>query len=418
MDYLYKNKKWISTILVTALIYARCDLGLALGNVYVVINVLVNGLAFLFCVFLFFKDKVTTKKAVLNIATLWLVIFSVMVFIYGHYKLGTPSDMYSRQFHLLTIAPALFIMIILFNNKDDILDIISIAGCVVIVSTIVTSLIFDPVWGEWLLGMSSRVGATPAGTCIDTGNLLLIMMIPLMYQVVINRQFKKYLLFVLLAVFQIVATGAKSSVLPIVIVLAIMLLGASTSRKVLVRNLIILAVLAIVGFMAIMLIPPLYGIIGDRIVELFSGIGSTEYDLHTSTGQRMAVIAEFKKHFGEHPIFGHGFYAFKEMPYSQLEEYRPNEGTVIAYRHIHTHMNYLELLFSFGIFGFVLYYWFPVYIFIKSLFTKKKMSKLIVLSFMISFIFMDLGIDMFYKYMTAYYTYLVSYCLLKDSSES
>ncbi len=417
MDFLYKNKKIVSTFIVTAIVYARCDLGLALGMGYVLANVIANALAFLFCVVLYIKSKDVTKSAVFNIATLWLAIFSIMVFIYGHYQLGTASSMYSRQYHLLTVVPMVFVMIILFNNKDDILEIISNAGSIVIVATLITSLIFDPVWGEWLEGMSSRVGATPAGTCVDTGNLLLILMIPLLYQVIINRQFKRYLPWVLLAIFQIVATGAKSSVLPLALVFTIMLLGSAKDKKTLIRNIIILAVIVVGGVVAIMTIPPLYGIIGDRIVELFSGLGSDEYDLHTSTGQRMAVIAAFKEHFWEHPFFGHGFYAFKEMPYSQLEEYRPNEGTVIAYRNIHTHMNYLELLFSFGIFGFVLYYWFPVYLFIKSIFAKDKMTKLVTVSFMTSFIFMDLGIDMFYKYMTAYYTYLVVYCLLKRSEQ-
>jgi len=417
MDKIYKHKRLISIIMVAAIVYARCDLGIALGMQYVLANVVANVLGAAWCFLLFVKDKNTTKQALLNPAMVWLIAFSVLVFIYGHFKLGVYTDMYSRQYHILTVVPAVFIMVILFHNKEDMLDVISWAGNIVIVATLITSLIFDPVWGEWLEGMTSRVGATPAGTCVDTGNLLLVMLIPLLYQVIINRQFKKHLPGVLLAIFQIVASGSKSSVLPIVLVFAIMLLGSAKDKKTVRRNILILLVIAVAGSAAIMLIPALYGIIGDRIVEMFSGIGATEYDLHTSTGQRMAVIAAVKEHFWEHPIFGHGFYAFKQMPYSLLEEYRPNEGTVIAYRNIHTHMNFLELLFSFGIFGFIMYYWFPVYLIIKSFFTKNKMAKLIIFSFMISFVFMDLGIDMFYKYMTPYYTYLVAYCLLKQEDK-
>ncbi len=419
MEKIKAKQKLISVFTIALIIYARCDLGIALGKGYVIANLLANMLGAVFCLCLFINDKQTTKKAILNPAIVWVLAFSIMVFIYGHFKIGVVyPDMYSRQYHLLTVIPAVIIMVILFHNKDDILDIIAWAGNIIIVATLITSLAFDHVWREWLDGMASRVGATPAGTCVDTGNLLMVLMIPALYQVVINKQFKKHLFFVILAIFQIVASGSKSSFMPIVLVFAIFLIASAEDKKTIRRNIIILVILGVVGVAAIMLIPPLYDIIGDRIVEMFSAFGATEYDLHTSTGQRMAAMAEVKKHFGEHPIFGHGFYAFKEMPYSLLEEFRPNEGTVIDYRHMHTHSNFLELLFSFGIFGFVLYYWFPVYLVIKSFFTQNKMAKLIVLSLMVSFIFMDMGIDMFYKYMTPYYTYLVSYCLLKSKEDT
>ncbi|MCR5416400.1 MAG: O-antigen ligase family protein [Pseudobutyrivibrio sp.] len=413
METIYKNKKLIAMFLVAATIFARCDLGLALGKQYVLANLAAAALSAVFCLILMIKDKATAKEALFNPAIIWVVAFSILVFIYGHFKLGVCSDMYSRQYHILTVVPAVFIMIMLYYNMDDVLDIISVAACAVIPLTLVTSLLFDPVWLQLFDGNAYRVGATPAGTCVDTGNLMLIMLIPLMYQIIINRKFKAYLWAALLAVAQIVASGSKSSVLPIVLVIAILLLGSAKDKKTLRRSIIILLILGVAGVAAIMLVPALYSIIGERIVEMFTGIGSTDYDLHTSTGQRMAVIAAVKEHFVEHPLFGHGFYAFKEMPYSLLEEYRPNDGVEIAYRHIHTHMNFLELLFSFGIFGFVMYYWFPVYLAIKSFFTKNKMAKLLVLSFLVSFVFMDLGIDMFYKYMTPYYTYLVAYVFLK-----
>lgn len=412
MDKLLTNKKIISTILVAAIVYSRCVLGLSMGNGYVYTNVAVNAVAIVFAAIMIFKTKRVSE--LFNVATIWLFLFSLLVFIYGHFGIGEPlKDMYSRQYHLLTIVPAFLVMTILLVNIEDQLEIISVSGSFVIVATIITSIIYDPVWKEWLMGMSSRVGATPAGTCIDTGNLLLIMMIPLLYDLIVNHR-KRYLIFIVLAVFQIFATGAKSSVLPIILVLGIFLLGASTDAKIFKRNLIILLVVFVIGLVAIMTIPPLYTIIGERIVELFTSFGDKEYDLHTSSGQRLAVIDAVKTHFGEHPIFGHGFYAFKQKPYSILEEYRIDNGTEIAYRHIQTHMNYLELLFSFGVFGFVLYYWFPVYLIVKSFLSKNKMAKLIVLSFMVSFVFMDLGIDMFFEYMTPYYTYLVAYTLLKS----
>lgn len=403
---IFKYKKYISMFLVAGLLFARCNLGLYFGGPYVLTNVIFNALAFVFCLILAFDNKHILKKAVCNPALIWIMAFSLMVFIYGHFKLFTAADYYSRMMTVLTVAPAVLILIILFYNKEDVLSILGVSGSVVIITTLITSLCYDYVWGEWLMGMYSRVGATPAGGCIDTGNLVLILLIPILYQLIVYKKIKQYLWITLIGIFEIVATGAKSSVLPIVFVFAIMIVGASDDKKIIRRNLIILGVAAVVAFAAIMIVPPLYGVVGYRIAELFTGVNAAEPDLHTSTGQRMAMITAFKAHFWEAPLFGHGFYSFREMPYSQIEEYRI--GTEIAYRNVQLHMNFLEVLFSYGIVGFVLYYWFPVYVIIKT-FRANKMAKIMVFSIMISFLFMDMGIDMYYKYLLPYYSYFLAY---------
>ena len=406
---LLKNKKYITMFLITGMLFARCNLGLYYGGVYVLINLIFNGLAALFCGVLFLEDKKPMKKAIISPAIVWIVLFSLMVFIYGHFNLFSSADYYSRMITIMTVLPAILILVLLFYNKDEVMDVLSVSGAVVIITTLITSLCYDYVWGEWLMGMYSRVGATPAGGVIDTGNLVLILLLPIMYQLIIYKKVKQYLWITILGIFEIVATGAKSSVFPIIFVFAIMVLGVSDDVKIIRRNLIILVVAGIVAFVAIMVVPPLYGVIGYRIAELFTGVNAAEPDLHTSTGQRMAMIAAFKEHFWEAPLFGHGFYSFKEMPYSKFEEYR--EGTEILYRNVQLHMNYMEVLFSYGIVGFVLYYWFPVYIIIRA-FKANKMAKIMIFSIMISFVFMDLGIDMYYKYLLPYYSYFLAYFFL------
>ena len=103
------------------------------------------------------------------------------------------------------------------------------------------------------------------------------------------------------------------------------------------------------------------------------------------------------------------------MPYSQLEEYR--EGTEIMYRNIQTHMNFMELLFSYGFLGFIVYYWFPVKLVIDTIKTHSKEAKLICISLLVSFFFIDLGLDMYYKYMTPYYTYLLIFTFIQKAKE-
>lgn len=411
--FLEKNKKLISICLISLLLFARFDLGIVYSKIFMLINVAINGLAILYCGYLGLNDKKTIKKAIVNPAILWVLLFSVLVFIYGHFKIGTYTDMYSRQYALLTIVPAILIMIILYYNMDDMLDILSVAGSFTIVTTLITSLKYDYVWGEWVDGTisESRVGATPAGTCVDTANFIIILLIPVIYNIYVNKSWKKYALPAALGIFLIFASGAKAAIIPLAFVFIILIIGTSKDKKVIRRNLLVLGIAGVLGIILIMSVPLLYRIIGARFVELFTSLNDTEYDLHTSTGQRMAVTAEFKKHFGEHPIFGHGFYAFKEMPYSQLEEYKVDG--VVNYRHIHIHNNFMEILFGFGIVGFILYYWLPVYVLIKSFMSKNKQVIILVLSIMVSFLFIDLGLDMFYNYMTPYFAYLVAYCILK-----
>ncbi|MBR5953799.1 MAG: O-antigen ligase family protein [Pseudobutyrivibrio sp.] len=411
--FLEKNKKLISICIISLLLFARFDLGIVYSRIFMLINVAINGLAILYCGYLGLNDKKTIKKAIVNPAVLWVLLFSFLVFIYGHFKIGTYTDMYSRQYALLTIVPAILIMIILYYNMDDMLDILSVAGSFTIVTTLITSLKYDYVWGEWVDGTisESRVGATPAGTCVDTANFIIILLIPVIYNIYVNKSWKKYALPAALGIFLIFVSGAKAAIIPLAFVFIILIIGTSKDKKVLRRNLLVLGLAGVLGIVLIMSVPLLYRIIGARFVELFTSLNDTEYDLHTSTGQRMAVTAEFKKHFGEHPIFGHGFYAFKEMPYSQLEEYKVDG--VVNYRHIHIHNNFMEILFGFGIVGFILYYWLPVYVLIKSFMSKNKQVIILVLSIMVSFLFIDLGLDMFYNYMTPYFAYLVAYCILK-----
>lgn len=414
MEAIYKNKKCISIVLITAILYARCVLGISVNRPVAYVNYIVDAIAFLFCLLLFYKDKETTIRSFFNLATLWIVLFAAVEYVYGHFQIREAADYFSREYLILTLGPAILIMVILYNNADEMMDLLTIPGAIFIPAILITSIFYDPVWKLFLEGMVYRVGATPAGSCTDTGNIILILLIPIVYRIIFYREFKKYLWITVIGLIGLLLAGSKSNIFPIVFILAIMLIGAAKDRKAVRRNILILCVLAVILAVAVMTIPVLYVTIGERIVELFEGLTATEYDLHTSTGQRMAVIAAFKEHFGETPIFGHGFYAFKEMPYSNLEEY--HIGEEIYYRHIQIHSNFMELLFSFGIFGFVVYYWFPVKLIIDALRSKDKRAKIMVLSIIVSLLFMDMGLDMFYKYLTSFFAYIVAFIFLKSSS--
>lgn len=411
MAFINKNKKLISIVLIALMIYVRCDFGVT-KNYAIIMNLFADFLGFVFCCILTKQDFQKTKASIFNVAILWLVIFQLIVFVYGHFKLFIDNDMYSMQYTILTIGPALLCYEILWHNRGQIVDILAPAGVMVIVATFLTTMKYDYLWGLALKGQFYRLGKVPGGSDIDTGNLYLLMLIPIFYSVIILKKYKPYLVFAILGSIGIILTGSKSSALPLIIVIGMMLLNKAKNKNEMKKYILILVVAAVLLAIMIMAVPMFYDIIGYRIVEMFTAFSdTTEFDLHTSTGQRLAVMDAFKKHFWEAPLFGHGFYSFIQMPYSKLEEYRI--GTEIAYRNIQTHMNYMELLFSFGFLGFIAYYWFPVKLIIDTVKTHKKEAKILCLSFIISFAFIDLGLDMYYKYMTPYYSYLLVYALLK-----
>ncbi|SFN77690.1 O-antigen ligase [Pseudobutyrivibrio sp. UC1225] len=414
MDFIRKNKKLISIILLALIIYVRCDHGVVFTYAKV-INLAADFLGFAYCLILTKEDFKRTKESIFNVAVLWLVIFQALVFVYGHFNLFDGNNIYSMQYTILTILPAVLCYEILWHNRDELIEILSSVGAIVIVATYITTIKYDYLWGLALQGQFYRLGKVPGGTDIDTGNLYLLMLIPIMYSVIVLKKLKPYLFFAILGAVGIVLTGSKSSALPFIFVVGIMLLGTAKNSKDVKKYIGIMVGFVAIMAIAILTVPMLYRIIGYRIVEMFTAFGSTEFDLHTSTGQRLAVMDAFKKHFWETPLFGHGFYSFVTMPYSKLEEYR--EGTEYFYRNIQTHMNYMELLFSFGFLGFVAYYWFPVKLVIDTIKTHSKEEKLICLSLLVSFFFIDLGLDMYYKYMTPYYTYLLIYTFLRRGSK-
>lgn len=99
-------------------------------------------------------------------------------------------------------------------------------------------------------------------------------------------------------------------------------------------------------YIAIMRVPSLYNIIGNRMERLFSFV-STGTAGELSIGWRQQMIEYGKELFRRHPIFGVGIDTFRY--------FYGIEGTT-TFHSTYSHNNYIEVLADGGIVGFIIYY--------------------------------------------------------------
>lgn len=129
-------------------------------------------------------------------------------------------------------------------------------------------------------------------------------------------------------------------------------------------------------------IPILHELIWNRFVTMIQSVINFDINDQSSTSLRVKFIITAFKNAWEKPIFGHGWASFANM-YGYTSIYDMN---------LYTHNNYAEILFSFGILGFILYYWFPIKM-IRDTFKSKADIKTKILNWMyiIVLLFIDMG---------------------------
>lgn len=412
LDLIENNKKIITIVLIALMLFVRCIFGVySIGTVVVAVGI--NAIAFLMCMYFFSQDWKKAREIIISVPTVWAFCFFMLEFI--NHLIGR-GYFFSTRTTLLTIGTAVLILWMLWLNQGDTLDIVTYDAEILIMATFLFTLYYDrSAWRYWLQGVAVRFGSIPNGTVIDTANLYLVMLIPIAFRMLFEKKFKRYMPITVLTLGLIAVAGSKGPVFAISLVVVFLLLFNTKSKKELIRNIIILLVLAYIAKIVLIRVPLLFGLIGNRIVELVFNFSNTDYDLTTSTGQRMAALHEALAHWSENPIFGHGFYNFNQHEYSYVEAHWTDAGKV--YESMQIHMNFMELIFSFGIFGLVLYYWFPGLLVYWTIRCKDKNTRLLTASYLLAFLVVDSGLDMYYKYITPYLTYFIVYCLLKEKHE-
>lgn len=200
--------------------------------------------------------------------------------------------------------------------------------------------------------------------------------------------YRKQRIYYLLLFFQLVAvvlTSSRKSVISVCIGLMMIFFLKDMSIKLLAR--VGVAIVAIVLlFYAIMNVDELYRAIGYRFESMFNYLSETDID--NSMYMRQLFIKYAKQFFWDHPLLGNGPNSFAH----QIVEITGEQD--------YAHNNYYEVLVSYGMVGFLLYYSMYAYIFIKLLktvITSDNMTAKLMLTVMTVIIICEYGIVLYYS---------------------
>lgn len=345
-----------------------------------------------------------TKMAAFNLSTLWIGIFAVIVFVYGFWSTTNPG-FYSREYHLLCLIHIALIMIVIYQSKDDLADTLGIAAVICLMGLTILILLYDK---EGLASLvyngytNGRLGVTFKGGVIESSMTMIFCSMPIMYQIMAKKKMW-YIPFAVVGLVMLALNGSRTGFLAIALAALLILLSCAKDRKTQ-RNLF-MAFVAVVAVMLLIsyVVPYLRLQVWGRITDLFTVMLSQDIENENSaTSIRIKYFLAVVQNYGDKPMFGHGLYAFKSQFCASKGWYQD-----------HSHTNYTEILYSFGYFGLIMYYWFPIYTIILAIKEKNHQLKYICFAFIASLIIIDFGNTTFYMNIVGYIGFAITYMMLK-----
>ena len=355
-------KNGINGISLVFLVYSNvCFYKLDTIFIYLALNILAGILVILNN----FKNKVVITKNIL-----WITFIFSLYISYGVFYLQTGEfniDRFIISYYQCILYYLVFKSII---KQTDYVKILAIYFGMVSLLCILTMYINE---GDFLNRGLRSVGNSMAGNVNTVGMSLgiLSMFMTLFYA----KERKLYMLFFAIFVMGIMMlTGSKKT---IVYIIANIFIIYSYSKNKTVGKLVILLFGAL-SLYVVFGIDYFYNLLGTRIVDMLGQMGFNLNNAHYShsTESRMTMIAEGFGFWLKNPLFGGGFNYFMA-----------NTSTGYDY----SHCNVTEVLCTFGLFGFVMYY-FPCFSFFKNYKYLKKIDYKLT-SFCLIMIFAVLIID-------------------------
>lgn len=311
--------------------------------------------------------------------TLWYVAFSLLsvsTALWSDY----PHVLYETIVRMLQIIMLIFSISQTYGTRDGMNRLLKI---IVWAATFdVLYMFVNTPFDEWFSGFFGMALTGQNASAI--GMIMTVTTMITAYFAYYCKQ-RKYYLFLVLQLAAAVLTSSRKTVISICIGFMLLIFLKDKSVKLLFRVLFCLVAVAML-FYAIMNIPQLYLAIGQRFESMFNYL--TETDVDNSMYMRRLFIRYAKEFFLEHPLLGNGPSSFS----LRIIE--------ITGERDYAHNNYYEVLVSFGLVGFALYYGMYVYItakLIKAVFVSENSMAKLFLTIMIVTYICEYGIVLYYS---------------------
>lgn len=367
------------------------------------------GIGVFYCVYLVAKDLKNIKGSLLFFVTpcfVWIALMNIMLYLYGTVWIVYP-EVYARSYQFLNLGHLLVIAYILFKEQEHLKKILPVwAGLMIIAESIFIAIYdWDEIWFNLNGGSYLRIGTTPCAGVIETTMTMSICLIPVMVELIAHRRYI-YILPALIGIVMIAVSNQKSGYFSILLTLAFVITVLFKDRKTRLRALGIIVACCVLALLLMYFVPYLHTFMFERFEDLAYTLIHLDIDNEmSSTSKRLKYIVLIFQNTWDKPIFGHGLYTFGHEVYGY-------DWTEAVYPDSHT--NYTELLYSCGLFGILVYYWFPIKNLITGIRMKHSITKLLVLAMIVNMFFFDMLNISFYRNIIGYVVFTVVYFLIKN----
>ncbi len=329
------------------------------------------------CLLMFAKQKIHAS---------FYFIFMIVFIVYNYQliRMGVSIDPSTSMAMIRTLILNYFFGFMLFNYlviRDDLRRVLKLYLYAALIFTFVVAVLS----GGNIFG--SRLGDNinfTGGDSLYNSNLIAIVAafayLIALYIYTLEKK-RRFLWSIIWLVLIVLLTGSRKGIMMIIMETALLRFWLYPKKRI--QNLLIFAVMGFVICLALMSIPLLYQIAGSRFEALLNVVLNREIE-DASTETRLGLIRLGWSYFQQRPWTGYGLDCFRYL-LSSFETY--------------SHNNYIEMLVSGGIIGFISYYLPNLVILLKILFKSKKahgLVKVVLILFLVQQA-MEFGMVTYYE---------------------
>lgn len=325
---------------------------------YIDIILGINFITILYCIYKPFLLRKSFLAFSFYPFTWWMIL--LFGFYLMHYALFPSYDDFNSDYVFFILVVMLNIIIWFRDISTENAIKIFISSCIWTSVLLILYIILNE-WQMILLG-ATRIGDSAAGNVNTVGLYVGTFSLPCLYKIIIENK-KKYIPIYLVQAGFMLLTGSKKTLISIILGFCIFYFFKNRLRL---SHYIFPVLVALGGVYFVMENQYFYNIIGFRITDMLYTMGfdvsGGNYSHSTEIREDMMLMG--LEAFFQSPIWGNGWFYFSQ--YSGLGTY--------------SHNNYIELLVTYGLIGFFLYYSMFIFVLYK-LYYKLRQSDLAKLFF-------------------------------------